>query len=140
MTQNIKLQAFSCEAKVQEIARMIIRISDEVHHVLRRLSSEIISNGSLTSYALLTEEYALRSRANILINDAKRFVTVDLDILHDELMALLRKIENQLKTVNEFDILYERLIALMLFANSIVSNNKRVILFLYDELNLVEKN
>jgi hypothetical protein len=61
MANDTELQAFSSEEKVQNIAKAFISISNAIHQTLRRLSSNIIISGPLTSYALLTEEYALRA-------------------------------------------------------------------------------
>lgn len=134
MTTNIEHQAFSSEEKVQEIARIIFRMSDAVHHALRRLSSNILTSGSLTAYALLTEEYALRSRANILLIEANRLVILDFDISQEELIASLSKIEVRFDSVTNLDDLSELLVALMLFSNSIVSKKKRIISLLFDNL------
>ena len=130
----VNLQAFSSEEKVQEFANNIIRISDATHHALRRLSNEILTNDSITSYGLLTEEYALRSRANILKIEAKRFVILDSALLQSELAASLVKIEEMIGNVSTLSKLADLLIAILLFANSVVSRRNNVIEFMYSEM------
>lgn len=134
MTINIELQALSSERKVHEVAKAIASLSEAVHQALRRLSLNILSSDSVTPYALLTEEYAIRARANILLVDAKRFVIQDLNIMHGELIAFLNKMESKLNEVKCLDELSELVVGLMLFSNSIVSKKERVITFLLQEL------
>jgi hypothetical protein len=140
MNVNIELQAFSSEDAVKEIAQEIIHMSDVIHRVLRGLSPNIITDENFTSYALLTEEYALRSRANILLIDAKRFVFMDSGISQDELIKSLSKIEEKFNSVTCLKDLSMLIVALMLFANSIVSKHKRIISFMFAELNSVNNS
>ncbi len=131
---DIHSQAFSSEEKVQEIAKAIIRVSDAIHHSLRRMSPHVISNSQITSYALLTEEYALRARANSLLIDAKRFVISDFNFRQSELVDFLSKLEMKFGEICDIDELSELLVGIMLFANSIVSRKNSVIFFLLDNL------
>lgn len=131
---DTKSQAFSSEEKVQEIAKAIIRVSDAMHQSLRRMSPHVISNSQITSYALLTEEYALRARANILLIDASRFVTPDFNFPQGELVDFLSKLEMKFGEIVDIDELSELLVGVMLFANSIVSRKSSVIFFLLKNL------
>jgi hypothetical protein len=134
MKTDIQSQAFASEEKVQEIAKAIVRVSDAIHHSLRRMSPNVISNSQITSYALLTEEYALRARANILLIDARRFIIPDFDFPQDELVDFLSKLELKFDEIVDLDELSELLVGMMLFANSIVSRKNSVIFFLLENL------
>lgn len=134
MSENILDQAFSSEEKIVAVARLIVRLSDRVHDSLRKLSPDSQRNGLITSYALLTEEYALRSRANILLTEAKRFVIPDFEINQEEVVTALLEIEEKLINVTNLLALSDILSDLTLFSNSISSKKKAVILFLYRNL------
>ncbi|MES2150270.1 MAG: hypothetical protein V4508_10800 [Pseudomonadota bacterium] len=98
------------------------------------MSPHVISNSQITSYALLTEEYALRARANILLIDARRFVTPDFNFPQGELIDFLSKLEMKFGEIVDIDELSELLVGVMLFANSIVSRKSSVIFFLLKNL------
>jgi hypothetical protein len=134
MRPDTTVQAFSSEVKVKAVATKIIALSDRVHEALRRLPPDIVTGALLTPYALLTEEYALRFRANILITDAARFVMADFDRSHEEVMSSLQAIETKLNNVNNLDGLSDLLSGLTLFSNSIVSKKKQIISLLFENL------
>ena len=56
---------------VTEFARMVVALADSVHAALKRLSASSAKDPDL-GYSVLTEEYAIRARANILLNDSAR--------------------------------------------------------------------
>lgn len=127
-------QAFSSEEKVKEVASLLIFLSGKVHDTLRRLSPDDATSTLLTPYALLTEEYALKFRANILLTDAGRFVILDFETPHDKLMAALSEIESKLNGVSNLDDLSDLLSGLTLFSNSIISKKKQIISLLFENL------
>lgn len=134
MRSGTAAQAFSSEEKVKAVATKIIALSDRVHEALRRLPTDVVTEALLTPYALLTEEYALRFRANILITDAARFVMSDFERSHEEVMGSLLVIETKLNDVNSLDHLSDLLSGLTLFSNSIVSKKKQIISLLFENL------
>lgn len=134
MNNENQLRALSSIDKVREVARIITANSDAVHAALRRFSTLVVGNESVTSYALLTEEYALRARAHILSNDATRFVIGDFEVTHEDLVAELIATETRFGTVANINELSELLIALILFSNAIVSKNNRILYFLFGNL------
>ncbi|WP_019139879.1 hypothetical protein [Noviherbaspirillum massiliense] len=127
-------QAFSSAEKVAAVATKIVFLLDKVHEALRQLSSNNVTSPLITPYALLTEEYALRFRANILRTDAARFVMSDFEKSHDELMNSLSAIEAKLNKVTNPDDLSDLLNSLMLFSNSIISKKKQIISLLFENL------
>jgi hypothetical protein len=127
-------QAFSSEEKVKEVAAKLICLSGNVHDTLRRFSPDNAASSLITPYALLTEEYALRFRANILLTDAERFVISNFETPHNELMTSLSAIETKLHTVANLEDLSELLSGLTLFSNSIISKKKHIISLLFENL------
>jgi hypothetical protein len=134
MNTKNELRAFSSEEKVQDIATIILRMSDTIHDALRRLSTNVIDSSPISSYALLTEEYALRARARIILEEAKRLVIQDFEMSQEELISLLTKIKLKFNTVSCIEDLSELLVGMMLFSNSIVSKKSQIISFLLDDL------
>lgn len=134
MNPQLESQALSSGERVKELATKLIYLSGTVHDALRRLSSDNATNVLLTPYALLTEEYALRFRANILLTDAERFVIPDFETPHGELMTSLSAIETKLGTVTQLEELSELLSGLTLFSNSIISRKKHIISLLFKNL------
>lgn len=134
MNPRIEPQALSSGERVKEVAAKLIYLSGNVHDALRRLSPDNATSALLTPYALLTEEYALRFRANILLTDAERFVIPDFETPHGELMTSLSAIETKLNTVTQLEELSELLSGLTLFSNSIISRKKHIISLLFENL------
>lgn len=134
MNNDNQLLALSSIEKVREVARIITINSDAVHAALRRFSSSATGGESVASYALLTEEYALRARAHILSNDAARFVVRDFEVTQDSLVAELIATETRFGNVVNIDELSELLIALILFSNAIVSRKNKILSFLFNNL------
>lgn len=134
MMEESSVQALSSIEKVRFISSLITKNSDAIHSALRRFSANPDANGAGTSYAMLTEEYALRARAHILGNDARRFVLSDFLVTQDELIAELNATEERFRGVANLDELSELVIALILFSNAIVSRKNSVLSFLFNNL------
>lgn len=126
-------QALASAEQVLEIALLFIRMSEAIHHALRELSG-INSQNVATPYALLTEEYALRSRANILMIEARRFARPGLKITQQEMLNTLEAIYTNIKSACTLDELAELIIVVVLFANSIASVQNHIVSFLLNEL------
>ena len=139
MNDQKLMLALSSVDNVREVARIITFNSDGVHAALRRLSATITGSESVASYALLTEEYALRARAHILENDANRFVVNDFDVTQEDLLVELKETEARFAKVENIDELSELLIALILFSNAIVSRKNSVLRFLFKNLSETRK-
>lgn len=134
MNNQELMLALSSLDRVREVAAIITSNSDAVHAALRRFSDSRTGNQAAASYALLTEEYALRARAHILCNDANRFVLTDFEVTQKELIAELESTEARFGNVQNIDELSELLIALILFSNAIISRKNSVLLFLFKNL------
>jgi hypothetical protein len=126
-------QALASAEQVRELALLFIRMSEAIHHALRELSGRKSQDASF-AYALLTEEYALRSRANILMIEANRFARPGMNTTQQEMLDTLEAIYTRLKNACTSDELSELIISVVLFANSIASKKNSIISFLLNEL------
>jgi len=131
---SLKFPALSSAESVCEISSILMRLSERIHHSLRRLSCHIVNGDSTIAYGLLTEEYSLRSRARNLMTEPDRFVIGDLCIEQQVMVGQLNKIENKLEGVESLDALSKLIIASTLFANSISSKEPRIISYIFHEL------
>lgn len=137
MQRHDALEALSTADQIREISTIFIKMSEAIHHALRELSGSKSQNAA-SAYALLTEEYALRSRANMLMIEAERFARPGLAVTQKDMVATLEVIYVKLKSTCSVDELAELIIGVELFANSVASTKNHVISFLLDELkNLV---
>jgi hypothetical protein len=128
-------QAFSSAESVREIALQVMRMSEAIHHALRKHTSASPADPSTTSaYALLTEEYALRARASMLLIEAKRLARPDFPVSEEAVLATLTQVEAKLSQSSSLDELSELITSLQLFTNSIISRNNQVISMLLQNL------
>jgi hypothetical protein len=133
MTQENSTAAFSSEERVREVALRLFRMSELIHQCLRQLASSEVG-GSSTVYALLTEEYALRARANVLLIERRRFTRSGFPATQHEVLTILDGLEAALAAAWSPDQLNELILGLMLFANAIAYKNTRVIALLLEDL------
>lgn len=109
-------------------------MSEALHRRLRQLNERESKSNSTEVYALLTEEYALRARANILLIEGKRFARPDFPTTQDDLLKLLDDVEAALGTTWSPEALTNLMVGLMLLANSIASRNNEIISLLLQDL------
>jgi hypothetical protein len=128
-------QAFSSAESVREIALQVMRMSEAIHQALRKYTSASPADPSTTSaYALLTEEYALRARASMLLIEAKRLARPDFPVRQADVLATLTQVETRLSQSSSLDELSELITGLLLFTSSIISRNNQVISMLLQNL------
>jgi len=134
MDTQMEAPALSTEHEVREVAMLLMRICGNIHEALRKASFGIHTDNSTLSYALLTEEYALRSRANVLLIEAKRLARSDLvqtqQTIYDILLAAQARIEES----TSLHQLAELINSLMLFSNALMSIESSVVTTLIDHL------
>jgi hypothetical protein len=136
MQQVMIPMGFTSEECVREIAVTIMRMSEAIHHSLRQLASAPHDDHATTSpYALLTEEYALRARANMLLIEAKRLARPDFPASQAEVLDVLSKVETRLLQSSSLDELNELIASLILFTSSIVSRKNEIIGVLLENMN-----
>jgi hypothetical protein len=75
---------------VEEIADCYESIADSLHTVLRELSDQV-NVSTEKAYALITEEYGLRTRLGILRADAKNRTVASVSINQEDLIKLLNE-------------------------------------------------
>jgi hypothetical protein len=133
MQQTNESQALTSEEQVRELASLFIRMSEAIHHALRELAGSRLQN-SASAYALLTEEYALRSRANMLMIEPVRFARRGLGPTQHDMLSTLESIYTKLKSACTLEELSEIIIGVVLFANSIASPKNHIVSFLLNDL------
>jgi hypothetical protein len=135
MQPIIEPNAFSSGKCVREIALRIMHMSEAIHHALRKLTSIPSNDNSGTSpYALLTEEYALRARASILLIEADRLARPSFPVRQTTVLDILGQVETTLSQANSADDMNELIASLLLFTSSIISRRNHIIAVLLENL------
>jgi hypothetical protein len=82
--------ALATPEAISEVADCFASIAESLHHTLRSLSDQVNVSSSEKLYALITEEYGLRTRLGILRGDAKNRVVKGVEFSQADLVSLLR--------------------------------------------------
>lgn len=130
--------ALSSHEDVMEFAHCLLRVSDQLHHTLRQLTS-VARNDSGTAYALLTEEYGLRARTNILLNDGARHRLDGLSFSQQDLLRALEQVGRHIENADSLEILSSTVADLATFATSISPGKEKIVNFLASELGMTER-
>jgi hypothetical protein len=134
MHTELTVNAFSSEQHVRQIAQRIGAMSGAIHEALRQLAQNLQHHDPSAAYALLTEEYALRARVNIMQVEAKRFARPDFPATQQDVLAVLDNIDEVLRSSRSPEELTELIVSLVLFATSIAGRNNAIIALLLDGL------
>lgn len=135
MQHTVEPNAFSSGECVREIALRIMHMSEAIHHALRKLTCAPEAAASGTSpYALLTEEYALRARASILLIEAERLARLDFPASQATVLAVLDDVDAALAQSSSSDEMNELIASLLLFTSSVISRRNQIIAVLLDNL------
>lgn len=134
MQDTIASPAFSSAESVRDIALQVMRMSEAIHHALRQLTSASSADQSTSPYALLTEEYALRARTNMLLIEAARLARPDFPASQGTVLEILKRVEAQLSRASSLEQLSDLVVALLLFTSSIISRRNQVISTLLQNL------
>lgn len=135
MQQIMGTNAFSSGEYVREIALRIMHMSEAIHHTLRQLTSaQSPESRGMSPYALLTEEYALRARASILLIEAERLARPDFPVDQAAVLDILGHVETALSQSRSADDMNELIAGLLLFTSSIISRRNQIIAVLLDSL------
>ena len=118
---------------VQELSQGLTHVADALHNALRTLTANPNPDPSL-AYALLTEEYALRARINILINDLDRHTVSGLTFSQTELLRLLDEKSRQVVETDSLETVRSVVSDLITLASAIVPGKARIINFLVAEM------
>lgn len=135
MQHTMATQALSSAESVREIALHVMRMSEAIHQALRKYTLLSPVDPSATSaYALLTEEYALRARATMLLIEAERLARPVFPVSQADVLATLTQVETRLSQSSSLSELSELITALLLFTSSIISRNNQLISMLLQNL------
>ena len=135
MQHTMATQAFSSAESVREIALHVMQMSEAIHHALRQLTSTPSADQTATSpYSLLTEEYALRARVNMLLIEAERLARPDFPVSQGTVLEILMRVEVRLSRSVSVEQLSDIVVALLLFTSSIISRRNQVISTLLENL------
>lgn len=135
MQQTTESTALSSGESVREIALRLMHMSEAIHQTLRRLTSAPPPGSAMTSpYALLTEEYALRARASILLIEADRLARPEFPATQAVVLDILSRVELALSDSNSSDEMNELIAGLLLFTSSIISRRNQIIWVLLENL------
>lgn len=111
---------------VTEFARMVLATADSVHTALKRLSASSAKDPDI-GYSVLTEEYAIRARANILLNDSARHTVENLGFSQASLQVFMDSMDKRIDGCVSLAELLSASTDLITFASAVSSGNKRIL-------------
>lgn len=111
---------------VTEFARMVFATADSVHAALKRLSTSSAKDPDL-GYSVLTEEYAIRARANILLNDSARHTVTNVGFTQANLRKFMGSMVKQIEECASMADLLSTSTDLITFASAVSSGNSRIL-------------
>ena len=94
--------ALATPEMIAEIAEHFASIAEALHHTLRLLSDQAVVSTEKV-YALITEEYGLRTRLGILRGDAKNRTVAGVNISQMGLIALLEQTATFIRNARSID-------------------------------------
>lgn len=111
---------------VTEFARMVLATADSVHAALKRLSASSAKNPDL-GYSILTEEYAIRARANILLNDSARHTVENAGFSQANLRKFMGSLDKRVEECVSMADLLSASTDLITFASAVSSGNVKIL-------------
>lgn len=133
MNSSKSTPALQAPEDVRELSQGLAHVADALHNALRKLTTHPNPDPSL-AYALLTEEYALRARINILVNDADRHTVAGLNFSQSELLNLLEEKVAQVTQTDALETVRSIVSDLITLASAIVPGKSKTINFLVAEM------
>lgn len=121
---------------VTEFARMVLATADSVHAALKRLSTSSTKDPDI-GYSVLTEEYAIRARANILLNDSARHTVANVGFNQANLRKFMGSMDKRIEECVSMADLLSTSTALITFASAVSSGNVRILEVLAQALGVV---
>ena len=132
-------RALSKPEHLIEVADLFSVIADALHHVLRGLSDKEKVSTEKT-FALITEEYGLRTRLGILKGDRFNRSVSGVSVSQESLLELLTSIPLLLSKIQTIDELASLINSISVLCVSIFPGKERVIDFLISELTISVEN
>ena len=134
MTRSEKLiGALSTTEDLLAIADLMSKIADTLHHTLREIA-DLQSVPSEKLYALITEEYGLRTRLGILRGDRSNRLVEGVEISQKELEALLLRVTEAIKKTRSLEELGSLVNFISVFCIAIFPGKRKVLNFVISEL------
>lgn len=128
--------ALATQEDVTEFARMVLATANSVHVALKRLSASPAKDPDL-GYSVLTEEYAIRARANILLNDSARHMVENAKFNQADLRNFMVSTESRIEKCASMAELLSASTDLITFASAVSSGNGRILSVLAQALGVV---
>jgi hypothetical protein len=134
MTRSEKLiGALSTTEDLLAIADLMSKIADTLHHTLREIA-DLQSVPSEKLYALITEEYGLRTRLGILRGDRSNRLVEGVEISQKELEALLLRVIEAIKKTRSLEVLGSLVNFISVLCIAIFPGKRKVLNFVISEL------
>ncbi len=115
---------------------MVLAAANSVHVALKRLSTSSAKDPDL-GYSVLTEEYAIRARANILLNDSARHTVENAGFNQADLRNFMDSTESRIEECASMAELLCASTDLITFASAISSGNAGILRVLAQALGVV---
>ena len=129
-------KALTTQEDVTEFARMVLATADSVHAALKRLSESSAKDLDL-GYSVLTEEYAIRARANILLNDSARHTVENAGFRQADLRNFMVSTDRRIGDCVSLAELLAISTDLITFASAVSSGNERILKVLAQAFGIV---
>ena len=116
---------------------MVVALADSVHAALKRLSASSAKDPDL-GYSVLTEEYAIRARANILLNDSARHTVESAGFSQLDLRNFMASTDRRIDECASLAELLALSTDLITFASAVSAGNAKVLKLLAQAFGMVE--
>ena len=134
MTRSEKsIGALSTTEDLLAISDLMSKIADTLHHTLREIA-DLQSVPSEKLYALITEEYGLRTRLGILRGDRSNRLVEGVEISQKELEALLLRVIEAIKKTRSLEVLGSLVNFISVLCIAIFPGKRKVLNFVISEL------
>ncbi|TWI49641.1 hypothetical protein IQ22_03964 [Pseudomonas duriflava] len=118
---------------VKEFSSELIVLANVFQDELQRIS-RIDCEAAERSYGVLMEIYGLRTRANILFNDAVHHTVEGLDFTQQELMGLVEQVKYLMPSITTIKTANTIILSVATFSVALGEGRGKVVKFLMDNL------
>ncbi|MGV1045496.1 hypothetical protein [Limnohabitans sp.] len=128
-------EALASSGAVAEASDSFAAIAEALHHSLRAMSDQL-NVPTEKAYALITEEYGLRTRLGILRGDAKNRVVVGVNTTQEEFLSLLTGVAQLIRSSRSIDEIALVVNTVSVLCVSIFPGKRETVNFLLERLRL----
>ncbi|MCS4065205.1 hypothetical protein [Pseudomonas putida] len=133
LKSSSKSAALANEVSVKEFSELILHLSMAFQEALRRLAGQDKAFPS-EGYAMLTEAYGLRTRANILYLTPSMHVVQDLNFTQAIMLEKLEEVLSCLGNVTDLHVVNAMLVSVITLASALGDGRAKVVGFLFETL------